>query len=466
MLPDDVLLEIFDTYVNEDRDEYENFKKEIEEWQTLVHVCQRWRSVVFASRCRLNLRLVCTPETPARNMLNVWPSLPLLVWDSLSPHSKDGVDDIIAVLEHSKRVVEINLFKADGSDLENILAAMQVPFPELTDLLLRSSDGKVSVLSDSFLGGSAPRLESLSLFRIPFPGLWNLLLSATHLFSLYLDSIPHSGYFSPKEIVAALSTFASLAELTLVFESPQSRPHWASRPPPPKTRSVLPALISFSFKGVGEYLDDVVARIDAPQLEMLDTTFFNQIVFDTPQLIQFISRMPTLKTYERARVVFENGAASFILSSRTSEYGCIKVKIPCIELDWQVSSMEQVCTSCLPPLSTSEDLYIYELPSSPPVWQDNIENALWVELLHPISAVKNIYLSEKFASRIVPALQERRTMEVTVLPALQNVFLEEPQPSGTVHKGIQQFVATRQATDHPIAVSRWDNSMQDMARYY
>ena len=123
MLFDDVLLEIFDNHVNEDRDEYDNFKQETEEWQTLVHVCRRWRSIVFASPRRLNLRLVCTPETPARDMLDVWPSLPLLVWDSLSAHSTEGVDDIIAVLERSKRVVEINLFQADNSDLEEVLAA-------------------------------------------------------------------------------------------------------------------------------------------------------------------------------------------------------------------------------------------------------------------------------------------------------------------------------------------------------
>jgi F-box-like len=45
MLPDDVLLEIFDFYVNKDKDKY--YKNEIEAWQTLVHVCRRWRSVVF-----------------------------------------------------------------------------------------------------------------------------------------------------------------------------------------------------------------------------------------------------------------------------------------------------------------------------------------------------------------------------------------------------------------------------------
>jgi F-box-like len=107
VLPDDVLLEIFDIYVNEESDEdlhNEFFKKEeIEKWQTLVHVCRRWRSLVFGSPRQLNLRLVCTSETPARDTLDVWPSLPLLVADS--GHLTEGVDEILAVLGRSDRVV-------------------------------------------------------------------------------------------------------------------------------------------------------------------------------------------------------------------------------------------------------------------------------------------------------------------------------------------------------------------------
>jgi hypothetical protein len=65
--------------------------------------------------------------------------------------------------------------------------------------------------------------------------------------------------------------------------------------PPPLTRSVLSALTDFRFKGVSEYLEDLVARIDAPLLRELYITLFNQIVFDTPQFVQFISRTPELK---------------------------------------------------------------------------------------------------------------------------------------------------------------------------
>jgi hypothetical protein len=368
------------------------------------------------------------------------------------------VDNIVAVLERSNRVCRIAVTRMPSSDLENVFAAMQVPFPELTHLKLSSSD-EMAVFPDSFLGGSAPSLQTLSLDGVPLPGLLKLLLSATHLIHLNLFNIPHSGYFSFEAMVAALSTLTSLQSLQLAFESPRYCPDQASRRPPLPTRLVLPVLKRFSFKGVGEYLDDLVARINAPQLSHLNITFFNQIVFDTPQLVQFISRTPTLKLLEKARVLCDASAARVELTSRTTGYGYLEVKISCRELDWQISSVEQICTLCLPPLSILEDLYISEYPTCQLNWQDNIENTLWLELLHPFTAVKNLYLSEEFARRIVPALQELvggRTTEV--LPTLQNIFLEGPQPSRPVQEGIGQFVATRQVISHPVAVSRWDRS--------
>ena len=71
--------------------------------------------------------------------------------------------------------------------------------------------------------------------------------------------------------------------------------------------------------------------------------------------------------------------------------------------------------------------------------------------------VKNLFLSENIAPRVVPTLQEfvgSRTTER--LPALQNVFIEKLQPSGHVQEGMGKFAAARQLASHPIAVSRWD----------
>jgi hypothetical protein len=447
MLPDEVLLAVFDFCA----DEYQFAKYRKEEWQSLVHVCRRWRSVVFGSPRRLKLQLVCTARTPVSDTLDVWPALPLFILCDNDEYRTPSIDNMIAALKRNDRICNITLLGVPSPHLESILPAMQEPFPELTDLKLRLYNETLTVLPDSFLGGSAPLLRVLSLSGILFPGLPNLLLSATHLVCLYLECIPHSWYFSPEAMVTALSTLTSLEDLWLEFQSPLSRPDRASRRPPPSTRSVLPVLAELRFKGDVEYLDDLVARIDAPQLDDLNITFFN--VFDTPQVMQFISRTPTLEALEIANVVFSRDAAWVSFSS---DYGELKVKVPCRESDWQVSYLEQICTSSLPPLSRFEVLYIYEVSDMQQHWQEGIETveiALWLGLLHPFTGVKELYLSKKVGPFIALALQElvgARTTEA--LPTLQNIFLEDLR---LVQERIGEFIAARQVISHPIAVSGW-----------
>ena len=215
-----------------------------------------------------------------------------------------------------------------------------------------------------------------------------------------------------------------------------------------------------SFEGVGEYLEDLVALVDAPRLFILTMTLFDQILLHTPQSIQFVSRSTRLKVFKKARLGFKDDGAAAVLSPTLegTSHTRLEVKILCRDSDRQVSSLVQVCASCLPPLSALEDLYIYEDSKSPPDWWDNIEDSLWLELLRPFSAVKNLYLSEEFALRIGPALQEElvgsRTMEV--LPTLQNIFVEGLQPSGPVQEGIVKFVAARWLVCHHITVSLWE----------
>jgi hypothetical protein len=92
---------------------------------------------------------------------------------------------------------------------------------------------------------------------------------------------------------------------------------------------------------------------------------------------------------------------------------------------------------------------------------DNIESILWLELLQPFTAMKNLYLSDEFAPRIVSAMQELIGGGMTeVLPTLQNIYLEGLQPSGPVQESLQQFVASRQAS-RPIAVFRLDKGSID-----
>ena len=324
----------------------------------LVHVCRRWRSLVFRSPLRLDLRLYCTPETPAKDKLDVWPALPLFVRGETAISS--GTDNVIASLGQSNRVCGVSLciWYLARWQLEKVMAAMQVPFPALIYLQLWSDwsrrDETPPVIPDSFLGGSAPRLRNFYLDGIPFPGLPKLLLSATHLVSLSLINIPHSGYISPEAIVALVSPLSSLEELSFGFRSPQSRPDWQSRSLLPPKRSILPALSRLDFKGATEYLEELVTRIDTPQLHRMKITFFNQIDFDCPRLAQFINSTPTLMALDGARVQFFDFTAHVKLRYRTFQSGLagLTIEISCGEPDWQLSSIEQVCNFSLHPIST------------------------------------------------------------------------------------------------------------------
>ena len=102
----------------------------------------------------------------------------------------------MAALEQHDRVRGIHFFGVPNLLLERFVAVKK-PFPALTYLTLWSSDEKAPVLPDSFLGGSAPRLRTILLGGIPFPGFGKLLLSTTDPVTLFLQNIPHSGYISP-----------------------------------------------------------------------------------------------------------------------------------------------------------------------------------------------------------------------------------------------------------------------------
>ena len=453
-LPDDVLLDIFHFYVN--KQGYDDYKPEIERWQSLVHVCQRWRSLVFGSPRRLDLKLCCTPNTPAKDRLDVWPNLPLMVVGTPSPFSSSDTDNVIAALGQSNRVRQVAL---NGCRLREVLAAMQVPFPELTDLYLWSEDG-ATVIPDSFLGGSAPLLESLELNSIPFPGLPKLLRSASHLVKLSLHDISRSAYISPQAIATLLSMLSSLQFLSLKFRSPQPRPDRESPSLPPPKRSILPALDDFRFKGVTEYLEELMTRIDTPQLGRMHITFFNQIDLHCPRLAQFINCTPTLCALDQALVQFDDSTAGVSLGSRASNFWFDELRIciciTCSEPDWQLSSTEQVCNWALPPLSTVEVLCI-DHRYSKTVWKNEaIGETLWLELLLPFTAVKDLYLCNGFAPGIAAALKELVGGRTEVLPNLQNIFVEGLELSGSFQENIRQFVAARQLTDHPIAIFDWN----------
>ena len=114
MLPDNAVLEAFDSFLLQN--------DSIDAWHTLVHVCRKWRYIVFGSPRRLSLHLHCTGM---RKSLTVWPDLPIVIgqYDPLMC----GADGILSALEKKDRVCEIMIRHISSSLWENALEVMQVP---------------------------------------------------------------------------------------------------------------------------------------------------------------------------------------------------------------------------------------------------------------------------------------------------------------------------------------------------
>ena len=465
-LPDNALLEIFD-YCLEGR--YIDIWTQERAWRTLIHVCERWRSIVLASPRRLDLRMICTDRTRAKEMSGIWPTLPIEIvaggWARHNPWRRRDANNVIAALKHNNRICRISLLEVSSSLLEKIAAitatTQPAPFPALTHLRLTKCDSPhnecETALPDEFLGGSTPRLRSCILRHIAFPGIWNLLSTADHLVELRLSNIPHSDYTSPQAMATHLSTMPNLKQLSIGFQSPRSRPELSIPQKPPPTRVVLPALTSFSFRGVSEYADDLTSHIHAPLLGEVNITLFNQLIFDTPRLHDFLSRYwHDKKPRARATVKFECGSVTFEHKSMG-----LRLEVSCAKSDWQLSAMGQLFDSPLPPFADLEHLHLQvcEDPYEGPCWQDDTDGSQWLELVQPFFSVKNLYLSQEIARRVAAlALQGLTGESVTAtLPALKHLLVERPDlqlPSE--EEAITKFVNARRLSGHPVAVRRWD----------
>jgi len=280
------------------------------------------------------------------------------------------------------------------------------------------------------------------------------MISVTNgLVELRLWNIPLSGYIAPEAMVTCLSALTSLQNLHLEFRFPRSRADRESRLVPRLTRVVLPALTKLCFKGNSEYLEDIVGQIDTPLLTSFNIAFFNQLIFDTPLLHHFINRTETFKATHQAQVTFWEGEVNvyLYLRNRNSFHEISSLTISCRPSDWRLSSVAQVCDLALSPFPTLERLDIGIRDSSH--WQDNVENAQWVELLHPFTSIKDLLLHEESIRHVAPALEQLAGERVTgALPTLQNIFLQGPKPSDPVKEAIVKFVAARQLSGCPVSV--------------
>ena len=450
ILPEDVLLQIFDFY--------QMCIWSLSEWYPLILVCRRWHQLIISSPHRLDLYLLCTRGKSFRKNLDLLPTFPIVV-DSSYLHydakkwSPDEEEDILAALEHPDRISRLNL------RVTRLLLAKVAHWPEqlpiLTELSLSLGEGEnVSALRNEFLGRCAPRLRTLYLGGIPFPTLPTLLSSATDLISLDLQRIPHTGYISPEAMVAGLAALTRLEGLRIEFQSSTRPDHsdtsrWAALP----THVIFPALTSFTFQGAGEYLEDLVALVEAPRLYFITIRYLEQYIFYVPQLFRFVGQFRVLKQDRKTVYVFLKSGELDIHFQLDVENDQVDVRLNLQYLGlgqsshWQHSDLARTLRWCSEVFSGVRNLSINVSDLYPCQQGDGLAKYLWwLEVLIRFTAVETLLVPAPLSRYIAGALKYVTDEMISdIWPALRLLCLE-----GQPLQCVEEFISARQFSAHPV----------------
>jgi hypothetical protein len=412
-----------------------------------VHICRRWRCIVFEAQQTLHLRLFCTHGTPVLKTLHYWPALPIVVQygGSLAlgqPTPKDE-DNIIAVLKQSDRVSSITLTVT--SSLLNKLSTIKRPFLELEDLVLLSRGTARLTLPGAFRWGS--RLRCLHLTRIAFPSLLQCLYSSKNLIDLQLHNVLNPSNFSPDALTEALSRMTQLRSLSLHF---LSNTKYRAPPPPSGERFVLPLLTHLNFRGVTNYLEDLVAITDAPCLEDIHITLFDDSIFGHSELGKFINRIGRHKSHRQAYILTaEHGFSVSLIQPGTST--CLKFQLLCEPLSVQLCSMARFFKDLATVLFNVVDLHISATRLTG--WLDSIYLGQWVELLNSFTGVKRLHLEENHLKDVLHALQVPERHRKNILPALHKLYILQRWPGhAPLTEAALSLMTSRRRSGRPIAV--------------
>lgn len=235
-------------------------------------------------------------------------------------------------------------------------------------------------------------------------------------------------------MITSLPTLTQLRTLSIGFQSPTSRSAQMITRPSPQTRVVLPALAFFDFCGISEYLEELVAQIDTPQLNFLKITYFNRSAFDVPQLSQLIGRTESLELdrSKHAELYFDASNANIRLDCEQvgRRQSRLSLQISCQSLDRQVSLLAQVLGQSPAMLSNVGHLSIHTqcLQLGPEDDEgDDMVDIGYLELLRPFIAVESLRLHGHSAGPASLALEvdAKEMVDAEVLPVLHLLWLQD-----------------------------------------
>ena len=370
-------------------------------WYQLSHVCRRWRNLILGSASYLRLSLVCTNSTPVASMLAHSPPLPLtvdyIVEDGITAEDEEG---ILLALEQRHRVRHLRL-QFTVQNLQKLVVAINGEFPILEYLIVYPLVKKSTVLMlPETL--QAPHLRHLMLGGFACPIRPRLHPTATGLITLCLVIIHPSAYFQPNILLQWISFMPQLETLAILpsFPVPNGDVERQLARSPITTHVTLPNLRLLWFRGVSAYLEAVVCRITTPRLEKLQIRLFNQLTFSVPRLPQFMNTTENLR-FDNAVIMFKDKYIDVLMYLHEADTYAFGITVDCWHLDWQVSSVAQICNALSQVFTAVEHLTLeHEVHSRSSEEHNVVDRINWSTLLRSFSNVKTLRVENGLVKQI------------------------------------------------------------------
>ena len=427
-------------------------------WHKLVHVCHRWRTLIFGSTRYLGLCLVCTYSTPVANMLGHSPPLPLVI-DFFNAKRDITADEegIMFALRQRDRVSRIRL-RMSASKLQKLAMAIDEEYPILEYLIMRPL--KVDKSSALILPEAlqAPRLRHLMLRGFVLPIRSQLLTNCASIATLSLCITHRDAYFQPNTLLRWISFMPQLETLVIDFSisTPNrdvDRQLWNTSLIKHVT---LPNLRFLVLQSGSAYVEAVVRWITAPRLKKLDIWFFKQLTFSVPCLRKFISTTTNLR-FDSAKFEFcKDKVYAGVFLREEVELAQVKmipllIIVHCWHLDWQVSSVAQIFHSLNQIFTAVEHLTLeHRVHDRSSEEHNEVDRAEWRKLLMSFSKVKTLRIGDGLIKEVSRSLRlDDGEVPLELLPELQSLTYSEIDSTGDA---FTPFIDARQNAGHPVTV--------------
>lgn len=449
-LPDELLVEIFDFYRQDKLDNVSNYQWwSIKlEWFKLIHVCKRWRTVLFASSSRLDLRLVLPQKGGHMKTITSrhFPPLPIDIHYNCTRRSipPNDMSRILSALKRPDRIRRI-AFIGTKAILGKLLKVTNCPLPALESVEIRDSSNGTLYIPATFAKGSHLHLQTLKLDRIFLLSISRLLSSVPALTCLYLLLI-HTNVGPPPAmlLLSHLQGMPYLRRLDLELTMSMGE---LSQPTNSTENFTLSKLTSFRYRGHSAFLNTLIAGFTAPSLREIDIRLRGSAPFPVPHLSRFIDDIE--ERCHAVQVILEQtfSRVSLLGSSEYVGYHSPHFRL-CSHL--VPESIMQMNSAFLSKLITTDELSVIFLDNAE-AEQDVIP---WRRFLLQFPSVKVLRLYRTNYCRVASALHQDHGDNLAFLPALKEIELCMGPPKDHASKlaAFEPFVSARQQAGLPVKV--------------